>query len=120
MGDVMPKQKDSVYDGGKVVYHKIPVWLDRLLKPKVKEMGLYSVEELLTFRRKWVDHWGKAITPRGEVFVCEPYSLHDESMWSILGFCDEYGLRCHVDPKSSHYPGSTIRLEFYPRSGNLI
>jgi hypothetical protein len=70
--------------------------------------------------RGWLDHWGSSrnvrkCIPADRVFVSEPYELCIGKLNRIQRFADLLGLYWMLCARSWHYPGSTFRIEFWPK-----
>ena len=66
----------------------------------------------------WLDHWGYYVNERGdEIFVSEPYDADQEDLREMANFADQIGAKLYARPVSAHYPGHTLRFEFWPRPG---
>ena len=97
--------------------HKLPRWLQRRLRAiPDNELGYRSYHgSWLVEGADWLDHWGYYVAPDGrQVFVSEPYHVGTDALTSALLFARQAGAELRVSPVSSHYPGWTIRLEFWP------
>jgi hypothetical protein len=46
------------------------------------------------------------------VFVTEPYDIGLDDLKELYEYCDSNGLNCDISGRSSHLPGSCIRIEF--------
>jgi hypothetical protein len=124
------RQARALLGSEQVKQGRIPMWLKRRLVQAVKDGRLESrwpaelrfAEDILQNdapTRGWLDHWGSARSSRcyvkGGMFVSEPYDLCPDKMVKIDQFALLLQLDWHVLAKSWHYPGSTFRLEFWPR-----
>ena len=99
--------------------HKIPRWMHKRLRALPDNPIGYE-----SFGAAWVlhgtphrmlDHWGYYVAADGrEVFVTEPYDVNNEVIRAALDLASAVDAYLYVSPVSSHYPGWTVRIEFWP------
>ena len=117
----------------KVKINHMPGWLTKRMLV-AKKAGKFSslflsrsgsnmmVEILAAMPRlsHWADHFGSTILARGgkgprEFFVAEPYGLTEQSALGAIQFAEMLDLGIEIDANSWHYPGSTVRIIFWPK-----
>lgn len=120
-----------------VKLHEAPRWAREAIKARAKAEGTKAPLSSTIGGRVWAtrdiehfllnyggavrlfDHWGTSELEchdyKGPSLVAEPYGAR-EHIEAALRFADWLGCNVEIGGASWWYPGSTVRIEFYPRA----
>jgi hypothetical protein len=112
----------KVFDPTPVRLHHRPKWFMQLLaaakrrNPHGPAAGFYEDLRRGSWKLDWMDHWGSTVLLNGTpAFVSEPYGITSETLAEVEAIAEECGCYANVSANSYWYPGSTIRIEIYPK-----
>lgn len=105
-----------------VALHKCPKWARKAIRNAIPDAGhVLDVSGGVPSSFDGVhlfDHWGTSRIERhgytGPTLVTEPYGYR-EHVEAALRFADLIGCNVEIGRASWWFPGSTVRIEFYPK-----
>lgn len=109
-----------------VVLNKLPSWARRAIRAALRREGaparidgfdacVEALHSIHRWRVRLFDHWGESKRHGEPTLVAEPYADR-EHIEAALTFADWIGCEVKIGGASWWYPGSTTRIEFYPRA----
>lgn len=108
-----------------VKLNHVPNWFRKAVIKAFPKQGISSGADVGLFllnhayRHGWLDHWGSSNRIlNGEpisVFVTEPYQIDHLDLLAVSGLADKLNCCYGVFANSWWFPGSTLRIEFWPK-----
>lgn len=110
-----------------VILNKVPTWASRAVRAALRRDGRQTTRGLVVshfllndtrFDARLFDHWGSSMIRvpgyTGPSLVTEP-NANARHIQAARDFAKWLGCEVEIGGASWWYPGSTVRIEFYPR-----
>lgn len=105
--------------------HHVPGWFSKAIRKaygrsRPTTPAGEAMQGLLRhhWTERWLDHWGSTRHCAQVAFVAEPYGITEQEVALIATIASDLGCDWRLCSNSWWYPGSTLRILFYPKAAS--